>query len=206
MISDALPAAGRLSRSTCAIAAGPIGAIPPDSAKQYPAHLTNADATLHEFFLNIQQLEKERASTDPVQFCKKFWALLRGIYVANPADAAKINWERCDLPTELNLMKYWLGYLLPSIQTVRLTAADLAAVKASVLTIHGDKDRSAPYGGAVDWASVLPDARLLRVEGAAHAPWIEAPEPFWNAIQTFLDGAWPPEARPSSLQATGPGC
>jgi pimeloyl-ACP methyl ester carboxylesterase len=37
----------------------------------------------------------------------------------------------------------------------------------------------------------LPDARLVTVENAAHAPWIEAPELAFASIQTFLDGAWP---------------
>jgi hypothetical protein len=29
------------------------------------------------------------------------------------------------------------------------------------------------------------------VEGAAHAPWIEAPEKVLGAIRAFLDGGWP---------------
>jgi proline iminopeptidase len=164
-----------------------IGAIPPDSAKQYPPDLMNADPTLRDFFAQIQELEKERPSTDPVEFCKKFWSLLRVIYVSNPADAHKIKWERCDLPTESNLMKYWLQALLPSIQSVKLSAYDLAGVKSPVLTVHGTKDRSSPYGGAVDWASMLPSAQLLTIEGAAHAPWIEAPEQVFDGIRNFLE-------------------
>src|SRR5437870_76869 len=45
-----------------------ISAIPPDAAKEYPAHLANADATLAEFFAKVQELEKERASEEPVRF------------------------------------------------------------------------------------------------------------------------------------------
>src|SRR5262245_51882375 len=172
-----------------------ISPIPPDGAKQYPAPLSNVDPTLLEFFAKIQELEKERSSEDPVRFCKRFWSLLRVIYVANPADADKIlPWERCDLPTERNLMSYWIGSLMPSVQSVKLTESDLAVVKASVLTIHGTKDRSSPYGGARHWASILPDARLLTVENTAHAPWIEAPEKVLGPIQTFLGGSWPEAA------------
>ena len=116
-----------------------ISAIPPDAAKEYPAHLANADATLAEFFAKVQELEKERASEEPVRFCKKFWSLLRVLYVANPADAAKIKWEHCDLPTEFNLMKYWIESLLPSVQSVKLSAKDVAHVKTPVLIIHGKK-------------------------------------------------------------------
>src|SRR5262245_45893763 len=83
-----------------------IGPMAPDSSKRYPAHLTNTDSTLQEFFVKIQELEKERASTDPIQFCKKFWSALRPIYVTNPADADKLKWENCHLMTERNLMPH----------------------------------------------------------------------------------------------------
>ena len=42
---------------------------------------------------------------------------------------------------------------------------------------------------------LLPNARLVTVENAAHAPWIEAPELVFGSIEKFLDGAWPPAAR-----------
>jgi pimeloyl-ACP methyl ester carboxylesterase len=166
-----------------------IGAMAPDSSKRYPSHLTNTDSTLQEFFVKMQELEKERASTDPIQFCKKFWSLLRPIYVANPADADKLKWENCHLITERNLMPHLMNNLLPSIHKATVTAASAAGMKASVLTVHGTKDRSSPYGGAVDWVSILPNARLLTVEGAAHAPWIEAPEKVFGAVRAFLKGS-----------------
>jgi pimeloyl-ACP methyl ester carboxylesterase len=40
----------------------------------------------------------------------------------------------------------------------------------------------------------LPNARLLTVTGAGHAPWIEAPDLVFRAIDVFLRGAWPAEA------------
>jgi pimeloyl-ACP methyl ester carboxylesterase len=70
----------------------------------------------------------------------------------------------------------------------------LAKVQGPVLTIHGTKDRSAPYGAGREWASVLPNARLLTIDNAAHAPWIEAPGKVLGPIETFLEGAWPPAA------------
>jgi hypothetical protein len=41
------------------------------------------------------------------------------------------------------------------------------------------------------WGLVLPDARLVSLEDTAQALWIEAPEKVFDAINTFLDGAWP---------------
>jgi pimeloyl-ACP methyl ester carboxylesterase len=164
-----------------------IGATPPDGSKQYPAHLMNADSTLREFFAKIQELEKERTSTDPVQFCEKFWKHLRVIYVANPADADKLNWGRlCNLPTELNVMKYYLESIAPSLMALKFGARDLEVVKGPVLIIHGKKDRSGPYGGALDWVEMLPNAELLTIEEAAHVPWIEAPDQVFGRIAAFF--------------------
>jgi len=133
-------------------------------------------------------------SGDSVESCKKFWAVLRELYVVNPADAHRTDWGRCDLPNELNFMLYWTQHIAPSLQSLNLAAEDFAKAKAPVLTIHGRKDRSAPYGGGREWALRLPHARLLTIAEAAHAPWVEDPETVFSSIATFLDGAWPEAA------------
>jgi len=172
-----------------------ISSIQPDPSIQYPAHLTNADSVLREFFANIGELQKERQSLTAEEFCARFWKFLRPLYVFNPDDADKLHhWKGCHLPTELNLMRYWMEVLMPSIQRLHFTAKELATVKAPVLNVHGNKDRSSPYGGARDWALTLPNARLLTIENVAHAPWIEAPEKVLEPIKSFLDGAWPDTA------------
>jgi pimeloyl-ACP methyl ester carboxylesterase len=171
-----------------------LGPIQPHYGKQYPAHLMCADATLKDVLAGLAALEKERSSLDPTAFCRKFWSLLRVLYVANPADADKIKWDRCDLPNERTFMAHWLQNIVPSLQALNLTAEAVAMVKAPVLIIHGTKDRSAPYGGGREWASTLPDARLVTVEESAHGPWIEAPALVFDSLKIFLDGAWPEAA------------
>lgn len=171
-----------------------IGPMEPKQGTPYPPHLTGADATLQDCLARIAELQKERGTVDPQEFCRRFWSILRVIYVANPADAGKITWGRCDLPNELNLMKYWTTITLPSIQKLDLTPDAIASVQAPVLIVHGRKDRSSPYGGAREWALMLPHARLLTVDEAAHVPWLEAPEPVFASMRTFLDGAWPDAA------------
>jgi hypothetical protein len=59
-----------------------------------------------------------------------------------------------------------------------------------ILTIQGLADRVVPYGAGCDWAFLLPQARLLTIEGGSHFPWIEAPEKVFGAIRKFLDGQW----------------
>ncbi len=71
-----------------------IGAMAADPAKAYPAHLMNADATLRDMLAQLGELQKERQSSDPIAFCRKFWSILRVLYVANPADADRLGWGR----------------------------------------------------------------------------------------------------------------
>jgi proline iminopeptidase len=167
---------------------GPTGPFP---AKQYPEPLSYVDGVLPEVFATLGELQKERGSTDPAELCRKFWSVLRRIYVTDAADADKIRWGRCDLPNEREFMSYWTGHVWPSVLGLNLTAEEIARVRTPVLTIHGLKDRSAPYGGGREWAMLLPDARLVTVRNGAHAPWIEAPEQVFGAIETFLNGNWP---------------
>ena len=170
-----------------------IGPIQADVTKQYPAHLTGADATLADVLAKLGELQKN-PSGDPTERCRKLWTALRPIYVTNPADADKITWERCNLPNELNFMRYWTEHVHPSMRSVKLTPDDYARAKAPVLIVHGRRDRSSPYGGAREWAMTLPNARLVTLDTAAHAPWIEAGQEVFGSIETFLDGEWPASA------------
>lgn len=169
-----------------------IGPVQPDPAVRYPEHLMNADQTFREFSPKMIELFTQVRSLPAEEFCRKAWELLRPFSVFDSADADKLrHWEFCGLQTELNFMKYFTEIVQPSLQRIHFSMDELAKVRAPVLIIHGTKDRNAPYGGGRDWANRLPDARLLTVDNAAHAPWIEAPGEVFNALETFLNGAWP---------------
>jgi proline iminopeptidase len=168
-----------------------IGPMGPDATHHYPSRLANADDTLATVLARLGELQEQRQLLNAVEFCRKFWATLRPLYVLDPADADRLGWEPCGLPNEMSFMKPWTEHVLPSIERLQLTPDDFATVRAPVLTIHGLKDRSSAYGGGRDWALRLPDARLVTVERAAHVPWIEEPALVFDAIETFLDGDWP---------------
>lgn len=70
----------------------------------------------------------------------------------------------------------------------------LKQVRAPTLVIHGAAD-PIPAVGAVEWAATLPAARLLLMPGVGHFPYLEAPTPFFDAVDRFVRGDWPPEAR-----------
>lgn len=171
-----------------------LGAMASDQRKQYAPPLSNADETLQQALAALGELMKEQSTLDPIEFCHRFWAVLNPIYVVNPADVSKLTFARCDSQNERNFMPTWVGHILPSIQKLTLTDEDFARVTAPVLVVHGNKDRSGPYGAARDWARQLPNARLVTIDNAGHVPWIEAPDLVFGSLATFLGGEWPAAA------------
>ncbi|HLK69251.1 MAG TPA: alpha/beta hydrolase [Bryobacteraceae bacterium] len=172
-----------------------IGAPAARAGTEYAPELMWSDEVMARFMSKMGQLQQRGAAGDPREFCREFWDLIREIYVANPADAAKVRWTPCDFPNEyLHFMAHYMRNVVPSMQALDLTAEDFAKVTMPVLTIHGTHDRQSPYGAGREWAVKLPNARLLTVTNAAHVPWIEAPERVFGSIDTFLDGEWPEQA------------
>src|SRR4029079_16110208 len=131
-----------------------IGPLEPFPGKEYPRQLTGAtmDDVLREVFARIAELQAASEPADPVERCRGFWRELRRLYVTDPADAHRAEWGRCELPNERQMMRYWMGQMMPSLRALALTAEQLGAVRTPTLVIHGTRDRSAPYGGAREWA------------------------------------------------------
>ena len=59
----------------------------------------------------------------------------------------------------------------------------LGAVNAPALVIHGAHDH-VPLESAREWASALPNGRLLVLEGSGHFPYLEMPERFFDGFST----------------------
>lgn len=157
----------------------------------YAPDLCHADDLLRDTRARLGALQAERSTMSAVEFCRKFWSILTPIYVADPAHVQRIRWARCEEPNELGFMSHWVGRIVPSLEALALTPAAAAAATVPVLVVHGRRDRSAAYGGAREWAGLLPDARLLTIEQAAHTPWLERPDEVIPALAQFLDGQWP---------------
>lgn len=187
----ALVARHQPSRVRRAVLIGPLGM---DPTREFAPPLSNRDETFDRVMRGLGALLPRQAEYEPEAFCRAAWDVLRPLYVTDPASAHRVKWERCDLPNERNGMRHFNAVTLPSIRALALTAGDFSTVQVPVLIVHGNKDRSAPYGGGREWAMALANARLLTVDGAGHAPWIEDPERVLPAIAAFLDGNWPPGA------------
>lgn len=173
-----------------------IGAVPRKFGTQYPAHLMADDANTVLDQNEVNKLLKLREEgynkTNPKDYCEKEWLVTRVRLVGKREDAPKAGKGNCDYPNEwpINLERHFQHHFV-SVQKLDLSKEQVAKVSNPVLTIHGTKDRNAPYGSGREWALTLPNARLVTVEGAAHFPWIEAPGLIFSSIDTFLKGRWP---------------
>lgn len=93
-----------------------------------------------------------------------------------------------------------------SLITARLLALVLAATAVvspglavgssppPVVVLHGSED-VIPVSAAAEWTTAFPNSRLLLLEGVGHFPYVEAPEAFFPAIDSFLGGKWPEGAQ-----------
>jgi pimeloyl-ACP methyl ester carboxylesterase len=170
-----------------------IGPAAPDGSVVHP-RAAEDEALLQGIFVRMLELQRD---TEPhsEERCRRFWDILRPLYVVDPADVSKLDaFARCHLETERRAADYVMTRIVPALSAARLRAEDVRAVTMPVLTIHGRRDRSAPYEGGRDWVRILPDARLVSVDEAGHMPWIEKAHEVRRAIETFLAGKWPAEA------------
>jgi proline iminopeptidase len=173
-----------------------LGPVPLKFGTKYPASLTANDERPVPDPADLAKLEELRKDgydqSSPKGFCERQWQVMRFRLVGNPANVEKLGRGVCDMPNEwpVNLAVHFQHHFT-SVQKLDVSKADVARVSIPVLTIHGTKDRNAPYGAGREWALMLPNARLLTVKGAAHQVFAEFPEIVFPAIRTFLKGGWP---------------
>ena len=131
------------------------------------------------------------AEKTPRAFCEQQEKIMSRLLVGNPAHASRIA-SQCHLENEwpVNFARH-IEHHFGSVKALKMEKSAFTAIKVPVLTIHGTKDRNAPYGAGREWAMTLPDARLVTVHGAAHSAWSDDPVTVFTAIREFLRGNWP---------------
>jgi pimeloyl-ACP methyl ester carboxylesterase len=175
-----------------------IGSSPLKFGTSFPPHLTAMNYPViydADKAKAVQELEK-KGITATKEHCEKWWAVYGALFVVDPKDTHKVYDNYCDCENEWigNFYKHISENIFPSIKQLQVSWEEIKKISHPVLTVHGRKDRNAPYGSGREWAFNLPNARLVTVENAAHLPWIESPEIVSEAIKTFLDGKWPKTA------------
>ena len=134
------------------------------------------------------------SAPDPIATCRAFMAVIFRLYVYDPAAPPPFRGDVCAGEREAvrrqqsTNMTIWRS----------LGAFDLrpgaARVRAPVLVVHGVAD-VVPQSGSEAWATSYPDARLLLMRRSGHMVHLEEPAIFFAAVEQFLSGRWPAEAR-----------
>jgi pimeloyl-ACP methyl ester carboxylesterase/ketosteroid isomerase-like protein len=139
----------------------------------------------------LQDLQASGAmEKTPKELCVAQWNVLRYALTGTPKGAARFDVKTgCDLENEwpVNVNRTF-AVLGPTIAKTVLSGDDLKKVTMPVLIVHGTKDRNAPYVGGQAWAAALPNARLVPIDGGAHASWLDEPPVVFAAIRQFLRG------------------
>lgn len=134
--------------------------------------------------------ELERAGlpeADPLAYCRHITRIrmIRPM-MGRPEAAEGARMDPCTYWNEWpDQLFRTIRHLLPDDWDYR---AEARRVNAPVLTIHGTDDPNAPVEGGREWASLLPQARLVELQGVGHAPWLEAPDRFFAEVDRFLSG------------------
>ena len=66
----------------------------------------------------------------------------------------------------------------------------LAAVTAPTLILHGQAD-AIPMDLVEEWTVAMPSAKLVKIPGASHFPYVERPDLVWPTIEAFLRATSP---------------
>lgn len=160
---------------------------------QFPEGLSEPQATMglpDDLRARYMAMRAEKDRDERI-FCELQNEVFSYLLVGNPENRKRLR-ATCDLENEwpVNFARH-LEHHWGSVKKLELTDADLEKVTMPVLTIHGTRDRNAPYGAGREWALRLPDARLVTIRGAAHAAYLEDPIRVWGSVRQFLRGEWP---------------
>jgi proline iminopeptidase len=177
-----------------------LGPVPIRFGTEYPPEQRAELAPDPEVVARLRQQRSEQRHVDhPREYCAEEWTgYARPLLVGDLANVDRIPSAdfMCSMPNEwpIRLARHFEHHF-GSVQRLEPPLERIAALPRPVLVVHGRLDRNAPYGAGREWASTLPDARLLTVERGAHQSFAEYPDLVRPAIRAFLEGDWPPEAQ-----------
>ena len=138
----------------------------------------------------MQELTVARQANpeDPV-LCRQYYAIWFHPFFVDPTARKRL--EVCSGSAEArrNKIENVDKYVIASLGDYDWRPA-MRSVTAPTLVIHGAKE-VIPVAAAREWVATLPDSRLLLMPGVGHFLYMEAPEPFFRAVDVFLKGAWP---------------
>ena len=141
-------------------------------------------------------METRRAHPEDAAACHAYYRLWFRPFFADASALSRSRGDFCAGTTESrrNKMQGVDRFTMASLGNWDWRAA-MATIPVRTLIIHGAVD-PIPLATAEEWATTLRNARLLTFPNVGHFPYLEAPDQFFAAIDTFMAGAWPAGAKP----------
>ena len=131
---------------------------------------------------------------DPLAICREFYYTVLSVYVFKLESMKLFKGDVCSGSEEsIRRQRIVNHQIWRSLGDFNLLPS-LGVVKAPVLVVHGTAD-VIPVKASEAWAGAMPNARLFLIEKAGHMPQFEQPEIFFKAVETFLKGDFPAEAK-----------
>ncbi|MEO6654549.1 MAG: alpha/beta hydrolase [Pyrinomonadaceae bacterium] len=141
-----------------------------------------------------RKADRWRKAKDPIAFCHEVYMTILRVYTYSQTLDGNFKGDVCaGGPDSVRQQPITRDYIWKSLGDYDLMPK-LGVVKAPVLVIHGAAD-VIPIRSSEAWAAGYPNARLLVIPKAGHISQVEAPEIFFPAIETFLKGNFPAEAK-----------
>lgn len=169
---------------------GPVPPMRGDFFTRYGATLNaRLDSTQQARMRMASRIQNDSTLSDDVarQACRDYWALGLRPRLAEPDKTlALVKSDFC--LTNLRGMQYGSrvsgGVILGSFGDWDLRP-QLASLAVPLLVVHGEEE-AIPMDMVSEWATVMPNATLLKVPRAGHLPYVERPELVWPAVEQFL--------------------
>ena len=142
----------------------------------------------------LEEMRREGVERDdPVAFCRAWFNyFLLPAQMGEPEAAARFPLDDvCAFPNEWprHTMTLYFEHIVPKMKAWDFRPR-LEALQFPMLVVQGTDDL-VPIEASRDWAAHGGNARFLRIEGAGHHPYLERPDEFFPAANTFLGGDWP---------------
>jgi proline iminopeptidase len=165
-----------------------LGPVPPragDMEKRYGVAL-EARLTAEQRAEMTRLEEAMLHGPDPVQACRAYWAIAVVPRVARAELASRVTGDFCSAGAAA--IRAGMGVAGPHTSESFGDwdfRAGLAKVTAPTLILHGETD-AIPMDLVEEWTTALPAAKLVKVPGASHFPYVERPDLVWPEIERFL--------------------
>lgn len=178
--------------------------LTPRRPREWDHSMLNAEALRNP--PGVERLEEMRRSgldkSDPVAFCHAWLKeFLLPAQMADPSAVARMPIaDIASFPNEWpdNIMALYFDHLFAQMGDWDF-GPKMRALTVPLLVIHGAEDLI-PLSASQEWVAMAPDARILTFSDCGNHPYVEIPDPFFAAVDRFLQGHWPEDAVPVGLE------